>query len=93
METASPHHGELLFCQSCGMPMPEASLQGSDREGNKIEDYCIYCYESGEFKQPDITLQEMTDLCAGYMIEEAARSMLAETLPRLKRWSTVAAEK
>lgn len=74
--------------------MPEAELQGSDREGHKTTEYCIYCYESGEFKQPDITLEGMTDLCAGFMVQEgmdeaAARTLLADSLPHLKRWSTV----
>ncbi|MEK4324759.1 zinc ribbon domain-containing protein [Paenibacillus sp. FSL R7-0297] len=93
METASTKQTESLFCQSCGMPVNETELQGSDKEGNKTEEYCIYCYENGEFKQPDITLQEMTDLCAGYLVEEgmdeaAARQMLGDSLPQLKRWST-----
>jgi hypothetical protein len=95
MEMISNEHTEGLFCQSCGMPVAAAELQGSDKAGNKTEEYCIYCYESGEFKQPDITLQGMTDLCTGYLVEEgmdeaAARQMLGSSLPQLKRWSTVA---
>lgn len=83
------HNGP--FCQSCGMPMPEQDLLGTDREGVKTEDYCKYCYENGEFKQPDITLQGMIDLCAGYLVQQGfaeadARGMLAQTLPLLKRW-------
>ncbi|KAI7263025.1 hypothetical protein KC345_g9269 [Hortaea werneckii] len=75
------------------MPVAETELQGSDKDGHKTEEYCIYCYENGEFKQPDITLQEMTDLCAGYLVEEgmdeaAARQMLGGSLPLLKRWNT-----
>ncbi|WNS41640.1 zinc ribbon domain-containing protein [Paenibacillus sp. MMS20-IR301] len=93
METKSAGQPEGLFCQSCGMPVESAELQGTDKAGNKVEDYCMYCYEQGEFKQPNITLQEMTDLCAGYLIEEgmdeaAARQMLNASLPLLKRWST-----
>ncbi|WP_042210432.1 zinc ribbon domain-containing protein [Paenibacillus borealis] len=93
METESTRQTEGLLCQSCGMPVTDAELQGSDKEGNKTEEYCIYCYENGEFKQPDITLQEMTDLCAGYMVEEgmdeaAARQILGNSLPQLKRWSS-----
>lgn len=93
MEKTSIPQTESLFCQSCGMPVAIAELQGSDKEGHKTEEYCIYCYENGEFKQPDITLQEMTDLCAGYLVEEgmdeaAARQMLGASLPLLKRWNT-----
>lgn len=84
-----------VFCQSCGMPMPNAEVLGTDRAGEKIKDYCIYCYEAGEFKQPDISLQEMITLCSGYLVEEGmdetvARKLLADQLPHLKRWSIAA---
>ena len=93
MEKTSTRQTEGLFCQSCGMPVAEVELQGSDKEGHQTEEYCIYRYENGEFKQPDITLQEMTDLCAGYLVEEGmdeavARQMLGGSLPLLKRWKT-----
>ncbi|MGN7764551.1 zinc ribbon domain-containing protein [Paenibacillus sp. 22594] len=93
MEITASRENGIPICQSCGMPMAEAELQGTDREGSKTEEYCVYCYESGEFKQPETTLEEMADLCAGYMVEEGmdeaeARSILANSLPRLKRWST-----
>ncbi|ULO06958.1 zinc ribbon domain-containing protein [Paenibacillus sp. 19GGS1-52] len=92
MEQEQAQQEETLLCQSCGMPMHDGELLGSDADGNKITEYCMYCYEAGEFKQPDITLQGMTDLCTGYMVEEgmeeiSARKVLADTLPLLKRWS------
>jgi hypothetical protein len=97
MEQEQVHEvqGELKVCQSCSMPMPTADLLGTDHEGEKIEDYCIYCYEDGAFKQPEITLQEMADICTGYMVKEGmdenfARRLLAEQLPHLKRWSVPA---
>ncbi|MEC0172168.1 zinc ribbon domain-containing protein [Paenibacillus graminis] len=94
METTTSHHSGTLICQSCGMPMAGAELQGTDREGKKTDEYCVYCYESGEFKQPETTMEVMADLCAGFMVEEGmdeaeARRILADSLPRLKRWSTV----
>ncbi|QWU16856.1 zinc ribbon domain-containing protein [Paenibacillus sophorae] len=89
MEHHMEHNGP--FCQSCGMPVAEKDLLGTDREGIKTEEYCKYCYEDGEFKQPDITLQGMIDLCAGYLVQQGmdeaeAKGMLAQTLPLLKRW-------
>lgn len=92
MEMKPMEHSEALFCQSCGMPVAEAQLQGTDKTGSKTDEYCVYCYENGEFKQPDITLAEMTDLCTGYLVEEGmdeaeARRMLGASLPLLKRWS------
>lgn len=93
MEATSIHKHEQEFCQSCGMPMPEADLRGSEANGAKSEDYCTYCYENGAFKQPEITLQEMIDLCAGYLVEDgmdeaAARQLLSSSIPHLKRWRT-----
>ncbi|MGC4377360.1 zinc ribbon domain-containing protein [Fictibacillus sp. Mic-4] len=80
-----------VVCQSCGMPMNERSLFGIEKSGARSEDYCCYCYEKGEFKQPDLTLKEMTELCVSYMKEDGmeedeARDILRVTLPSLKRW-------
>lgn len=87
--------GESRFCQSCGMPMPSEEVLGTEQDGEKSTDYCVYCYEDGVFKQPDTSLQEMIDLCTGYLIQEGmneavARKLLADQLPYLKRWSTAA---
>lgn len=94
--TGSSRHSETVSCQSCGMPMPEAGLRGSELNGTKSGEYCIYCYENGAFKQPEITLEEMTELCTGFMVEEgmeadAARTLLARSLPALKRWNSKSA--
>ena len=51
----------MKFCQSCAMPMTE-ELYGSNKDGSKNEDYCIYCYENGEFTA-DISMEEMIDFC------------------------------
>ena len=47
----------LLFCQSCGMPLTDEIL-GTNADGSKNEDYCIYCYRDGKFLQ-DCTMEEM----------------------------------
>ncbi|VBB08254.1 Hypothetical protein LUCI_3525 [Lucifera butyrica] len=79
------------FCQSCGMPLSDASLLGTEKTGEKNRDYCFYCYENGCFKQPDITMEQMIEICVPYMkehgMEEAkAREILNQQLPQLKRW-------
>lgn len=79
------------YCQSCGMPLVDEALLGTEKEGYKSEDYCTYCYEVGEFKQPNLTVEEMIDFCVphlkeGGMAEEEARQMLTSFLPSLKRW-------
>lgn len=80
------------FCQSCGMPMEEDKLYGTNADGSKNPDYCEYCYKGGEFTS-DVTLEEMIDICtpfvveSGAMAESQARAMLSEVLPKLKRWA------
>lgn len=81
-----------VFCQSCSMPMEHEGQFGTEAGGRKADEYCVYCYEEGAFKQPDMTMAEMAELCAGYMVQDgmeeaAARAILAGALPRLKRWS------
>lgn len=83
-----------LYCQSCGMPMTEPQEFGSERNGEKSKDYCVYCYEQGEFKQPNITLPEMIQICIPHMTEtgmdeQQARNILNNTLPKYKRWASV----
>ncbi|WP_150271951.1 zinc ribbon domain-containing protein [Paenibacillus tepidiphilus] len=94
METAGTQAEKTVFCQSCGMPMTGSELLGSEQDGTKNADYCLYCYENGAFKQPGITLEEMTEDCTRIMVHEgmeeaAARRILADSLPHLKRWSTL----
>ncbi|MGE7948081.1 effector binding domain-containing protein [Lysinibacillus sp. NPDC093688] len=79
------------YCQSCGMPLVDEALLGTEKDGYKSEDYCTYCYEVGEFKQPTLTVEEMIGICVPHlkedgMAEEEARQMLTSFLPSLKRW-------
>ena len=48
---------EMKFCQSCGMPLTDEVL-GTNADGSKNEDYCMYCYRDGKFLQ-DCTMEEM----------------------------------
>lgn len=82
---------EKLFCQSCGMPMNEEVL-GTNSDGTKNTEYCIYCYKEGAFTSPNTTLEQMIEECVPFMkengMEEAeARRLLNDQLPKLKRWS------
>jgi hypothetical protein len=79
------------YCQSCGMPMSDESLLGTEKDGSKNSEYCKYCYENGAFAQPDATLEGMIEVCVPFMVqegfkEEDAKAMLASSLPNLKRW-------
>lgn len=84
------------FCQRCGMPLVKPEDFGSARGGMRINDYCQYCFREGAFVTPDITKQQMIELCVkmmaerGVMPETQARAMMTEVIPQLKRWRSAA---
>jgi multimeric flavodoxin WrbA len=78
------------ICQSCGMPMTPDQY-GKNKDGSPNAEYCIYCYPSGAFNVEGETMEEMIESCIPHMVggeftEEAARKLMQETLPQLKRW-------
>lgn len=87
---------EQKFCQSCGMPLTE-ELLGTNADGTKNEEYCIYCYKDGTFTG-DFTMEEMAEFCAQFVEEynkntgqslsrEEYKAMLLQYYPNLKRWT------
>ncbi|MCQ2101463.1 MAG: zinc ribbon domain-containing protein [Fibrobacter sp.] len=83
------------FCQSCGMPLT-AEVMGSNADGSKNEDYCVYCYKDGAFLQ-NCTMEEMVEHCAQFvdevnkhmpkpMTKEEYKQMMMNYFPMLKRW-------
>ncbi len=46
------------FCQSCGMPLEKTEDFGTEKDGSQSVEYCRYCYQNGEWTQPEITLEE-----------------------------------
>ena len=86
---------EMKFCQSCGMPLTNDVL-GTNADGSKNEDYCMYCYKDGQFVQ-DCTMDEMIEHCAqfvGAVNENMEKPITKEEyigqmkmyFPHLKRW-------
>jgi RimJ/RimL family protein N-acetyltransferase/general stress protein 26 len=86
---------EQRFCQSCGMPLTEEVL-GTNADGSKNEDYCMYCYKDGKFLQ-DCTMEEMIEHCAQFVNEvnkglpqpitkEEYIGQMKMYFPHLKRW-------
>ena len=80
-------------CQSCCMPIDNDELCGTEKDGKKNNDYCIWCYKNGEFTQSNSTLEMMIDISAKIWAEkdpnvnvEQARIQLKNKLPQLKRW-------
>ena len=74
---------EQRFCQSCGMPLTE-ELLGTNADGTRNEDYCIYCYKDGKFLQ-DCTMDEMIEHCAQFVGEVNKGSMRLSLRIRLWR--------
>ena len=78
------------FCQSCGMPVDDKSLLGTETDGALSDDFCTYCYQKGQFTQ-DVTMDEMVTVCVPHMVdagmpEGEAKKLLESTLPNLSRW-------
>ena len=84
---------DMIFCQSCCMPMQDnPDLYGSNADGSRNDDYCVYCFKDGAFTA-DITMEEMIDFCVNSMVEhnpgmtpEKTRALMEEFFPKLKRW-------
>lgn len=79
------------LCQSCGMPLSNESLLGTNEDGAKNKDYCVYCFKDGKFLT-DETVEEMIKSCVPHMVKEGfeedkAIEMLNNLLPNLKRWA------
>ena len=77
------------------MPLTPEVL-GTNADGSKNEEYCIYCYKDGKFLQ-DCTMDEMIEHCAQFVDEvnkglpqpitkEEYIGQMKMYFPRLKRW-------
>ena len=74
------------------MPM-NLGPYGTNADGTKSEDYCAYCYTNGQFNAPNMTMEEMINVCIPHVVngnkgmdEKKARELMEQTLPQLKRW-------
>lgn len=84
---------EEKLCQCCGMPMgKENELCGKHADRTQNDEYCMYCYENGQFTF-DGTMEEMIDICVPHVLsvqehskEEDIRNEMLQFFPTLKRW-------
>jgi len=80
------------FCQSCGMPISkDPQGGGSKKDGTKTTKYCSYCYQDGEFANPEIdTPKKMQTFCIEKMREQGMPKIFAwiltGSIPKLERW-------
>ena len=78
-------------CQSCGMPMKRDEMGGgSNADGSRSGAYCSHCYENGQFKLPDISVEGMQVRVKGKLKEFGFPGFIAgfftRRIPALKRW-------
>jgi hypothetical protein len=78
-------------CQSCGMPMKkDPAGGGTNADGSKSAMYCSYCYQNGAFIKPEITMEQMQELCKGKLKEMGFPGFIAgwmtKGIPKLERW-------
>lgn len=75
------------------MPLSSVELSGTEKDGSRKKDYCKYCYENGQFTNPEITLEEMETRVKSKMeemkMDSDTISMAVSSLPNLKRWRKV----
>ena len=78
------------ICQSCGMPIEDPRLHGTEADGTWSCEYCQYCYGNGQFTQPGMTLDEMQDNVRCRMEDRHLPETLINTavgnLHYLNRW-------
>lgn len=80
-----------LRCQSCGMPLDDG-FYGTQKDGVATTEYCKFCYQDGEYLQPEMTVDVMIEMSINNMIseqeytQEEATLLAHEYIPKLKRW-------
>ncbi len=76
------------------MPLGDPAVLGSEKDGSPCHEYCKYCYQVGEFVNPNMSLNEMTSLVIDQMkkreIDQKIIEMSVSVLPNLKRWKAKA---
>jgi len=87
---------EKKYCHSCGMFLTNENEIGTNADGSKNNDYCIYCFKDGKFTI-DCTMEEMIEISVKHMsemgvleqqnkTEDEAREFMRSFFPDLKRW-------
>jgi len=80
------------LCQSCGLPLNKEELKGTEINGSKTDEYCMYCYENGALKNPEMNLEDMKKTVENQMkkleLHEYLIQKALNILPALKRWKS-----
>ncbi len=79
------------LCQRCGMPMKPVDF-GTNADLSASKEYCQFCFRKGKFTDPNITMQQMIEKVARFMVtlekmpENEAKRMEKTLIPELGRW-------
>ena len=81
---------EKLVCQSCSMPIMQNEHIGTNKDGSRNSDYCVFCFKEGGFVQ-NMSLDEFIEHSLQFASEvgmstEDFRAYCNAKLPTLKRW-------
>lgn len=79
------------------MPLTTDEQKGTNADGSRNEEYCLYCYKNGAFTC-DFTMSQMIEFCARFtdqmneaagwhLTPDEAKEQMRQFFPRLKRWS------
>lgn len=83
---------ETPICQSCGTPLQDPNIRGSDEGKAKVHSYCIFCFKEGRFTEPRLTMEEMGWRIHRLLVQQAsipareAATLIDRLLPKLDRW-------
>ncbi len=73
------------------MPMRQEDF-GTNADGSMNSEYCTFCFRDGRFTEPGITMQQMIEKVAGFMVtlekmpEKEAKRLSKSLVLELKRW-------
>lgn len=85
------------ICQSCSMPMTKSEHFGTEADGSASKEYCTYCYQKGQFTNPEMSMEDMVAYLVPNWGEwtqrpdltlEQAKPEISSILSKLKRWKT-----
>jgi len=76
------------------MPMEKPEDFGTNADGSRNKDYCRFCLQNGRFTDPNITMEQMIEKVAGFIVTKMkmpkaqAKEMAKTLIPKLKRWQS-----
>lgn len=72
------------------MPIDDVTLRGTEKDGTKSAEYCKYCYVDGAFVNPEMSIDDMSDIVKTQLLKMQAPENIIKlsvnSLPHLKRW-------